>query len=184
MKPVRDISVWSGMKLSDLVDQLEDSGGFAARYLGMAARIMRSMLKDESCVRFLSFVGAPIATGLRGVIAEAVKRGLFDAIITTCGALDHDIARSISEYYNGDFWLDDAKLREKGYHRLGSVLIRLESYGPAIERFMQELLEDAYSDGARELGSFEIARLIGEKLRDENSILYWAARRNVKVFVP
>lgn len=184
MKPVRDVGVWPGMRISDLVAQLEDSGGFAARYLGMAARILKSMLRDEGCVRFLSFVGAPVATGLRGVIAEAVKRGLFDAIITTCGALDHDIARSLSEYYNGDFWLDDAELRERGYHRLGSVLIRLDSYGPAIERFMQELLEDAYGGGVRELGSFEVARLIGERLRDEKSILYWAARRNVKVFVP
>jgi len=143
MKPVRDVGVWPGMRISDLVAQLEDSGGFAARYLGMAARILKSMLRDEECVRFLSFVGAPVATGLRGVIAEAVKRGLFNAIITTCGALDHDIARSLSEYYNGDFWLDDAELRERGYHRLGSVLIRLDSYGPAIRDFRLNLFRDA-----------------------------------------
>jgi len=184
MKPVKDIRLWPGIKLSELMEQLEESGGFAARYLGIASRILKSMLKDELCLRFLSFVGAPIATGLRGVLVEAIKRGFFNVIITTCGALDHDIARSLSNYYNGDFWMDDSKLREEGYHRLGSVLVKLESYGPAIERFMQELLEEVYEKGVREVGSFEIARLIGERIQDENSILYWAARKNVKIFVP
>ncbi|MCD6235618.1 MAG: deoxyhypusine synthase [Thaumarchaeota archaeon] len=184
MQPVRDIKIWPGMRISDLVDQLEDSGGFAAKYLGSAVRILEAMVKDEKCTRFLSFIAAPIATGLRGVIAEAVKRGLFDVIITTCGTLDHDIARALGKYYVGDFRLDDEELREKGYHRLGSVLVPLESYGPAIEKFMLGMLDEVYEDGVRELGSFEVARLIGERLNDEQSILYWAAKKGVKVFVP
>lgn len=184
MKPVKDIRLRPGMSISNLLDQLEDSGGFAAKYLGAAARILKAMLKDGECVRFLSFVAAPIATGLRGVLTEAVKRGLFDVIITTCGSLDHDIARSLSSYYNGDFWMDDAKLREEGFHRIGSVLVPLESYGPTIERFMQDLLEEAYAEGVRELGSYEVADLIGRKLQDENSIFHWTAKRGIKVFVP
>ncbi len=184
MRPVKDIGIWPGMKVSELIDQLEESGGFAAKYLGAAARILEAMIKDEKCTRFLSFIAAPIATGLRGVIAEAVKRGFFDVIITTCGTLDHDIARSLGSYYNGDFRLDDEELKEKGYHRLGSVLVPLESYGPAIEKFVQEMLEEVYKEGVRELGSFEAAELIGKRLKDERSILYWAARKGVKVFVP
>ena len=184
MKPVKDIKLWPGMKVSDLLDQLEDSGGFAAKYLGAATRILKTMLKDRECVRFLSFVAAPIATGLRGVLAEAVKRGLFDVIVTTCGSLDHDIARALSNYYNGDFWMDDVKLKEEGFHRLGSVLVPLESYGPAIERFMQDLLEEAYGEGVRELGSYEVADLIGRRLQDENSVFRWASARGIKVFIP
>jgi len=184
MQPVKDIKIKPGMSISGLLEQFIESGGFAAKYLGMAARILEAMIKDEKCCKFLSFVGAPIATGLRGAIVEAIKRDFFDVIITTCGALDHDIARSISSYYNGDFRMDDEKLKEKGYHRLGSVLVPLESYGPTIEKFIQELLEEVYEDGARELSSYEVARLIGEKLNNEESILYWAAKKGVKVFVP
>ncbi len=184
MRSVKDIRLWPKMKISDLVEQFEESGGFAAKYLGAAARILKAMIKDEGCVKFLSFVGAPMATGFRGVLVEAVKRGFFDAMITTCGALDHDIARSLSEYYNGDFWMDDSRLREEGFHRLGSVLVPLESYGPTIERFMQEALEEAYESGVRELGSYEVADLIGRKLQDEESLLYWASKKRVKVFVP
>ena len=184
MIPVKDIKLWPGMRVSELLEQFEESGGFGARYLGIASRIFLEMLRDGECFRFLSFVAAPISTGFRGIIAEAVRRRLFHAIITTCGTLDHDIARSLSEYYNGDFRLDDAKLREDGYHRLGSVIIPLESYGPTIERFVQRCLEEVYSNGVREVGSYEVSKILGERLEDENSILHLAARNGVEIFVP
>lgn len=184
MRSVRDIEIRPGMKISELLDQFEDSGGFAAKYLGSAFRILETMVRDRECTRFLSFVAAPISTGLRGVIAEIIKRGIFHVIITTCGTLDHDIARALGNYYVGDFGMDDAKLREEGYHRIGSVIVPLDAYGPTIEKFMQELLEEVYEEGVRELGSHEVCKLIGEKLKDEHSILYWAAKKGVKIFVP
>jgi len=184
MRSVRDIEIRPGMKVSELLDQFEDSGGFAAKYLGSALRILEAMVKDQECTRFISFIAAPVSTGLRGVLAEAIKRGIFDVIITTCGTLDHDIARALGSYYIGDFGMDDKRLREEGYHRVGSVIVPLDAYGPAIEKFMQELLEEVYEEGVNELGSCEVCKLIGERLEDEHSILYWAARRGVKIFVP
>lgn len=184
MRPVRDIRIRPGMKVSELLEQMREAGGFAALYLGKAAEIVREMVRDQECVRFLSFVGAPIGTGMRGVIVELIKNRLFDVVITTCGALDHDIARSLGEYYEGDFWMDDEDLRGRGYHRLGSVLIPMESYGPAIEGFMQSLLEELYSEGVRELSSSDLSREIGRRIRDEGSFLRWAAERGVQVFVP
>ncbi len=184
MRRVRDIVLRPGMSVRELVEQFEESGGFAARYLGQAARILGEMIRDPECVRFLSFVGAPVSTGLRGVLAELVKRGFFHVVVTTCGTLDHDIARSLGDYLEGDFQMDDEELRARGYHRVGSVLVPLDSYGPAIERFVQDVLEDAYSRGVREVGSWEVSRMLGERLRDESSILYWAARKDVEVYVP
>ncbi len=184
MRRVRDIVLRPGMSVRELVEQFEESGGFAARYLGQAARILGEMVRDPECVRFLSFVGAPVSTGLRGVLAELVKRGFFHVVVTTCGTLDHDIARSLGDYLEGDFQMDDEELRARGYHRVGSVLVPLDSYGPAIERFVQDVLEDAYSRGVREVGSWEVSRMLGERLRDESSILHWAARKDVEVYVP
>jgi len=184
MKPIKDIRLSPGIKVSELVEQFREAGGFSAKYLGIAASILKEMISDKKCVKFISFVGALVATGIRSVIAEAIKRGMFDVIITTCGAIDHDIARSLGQYYDGDFWMDDEELRGRGIHRLGSVLIPLDSYGPVIERFLQNVLEEAYLDGMRELASYEVCELIGEKIQDEESILYWAHRRGVKVFVP
>jgi len=183
-KVVRDIKIKPGMTVSELVEMMRGSGGFTALYVARAVEVLEKMIRDNDCIRFLSFIGAPIGTGLRGVISELIRRRFFNIVITTCGALDHDIARSLKEYYEGDFWMDDETLRKQGYHRLGCVLIPLENYGPTIERFTQELLEEEYNRGLREVCSSDIAYLIGMKIRDENSFLKNAAENNIPVFVP
>lgn len=184
LKVVRDIKIKPRMTVSELVEMMKSSGGFTALYLARAVEVLEKMIEDNECVRFLSFIGAPIGTGLRGVISELIRRRFFNVVITTCGALDHDIARSLKEYYEGDFWMDDETLRKQGYHRLGSVLIPLENYGPTIEGFIQELLEEEYNKGLKEVSSSDMSHLIGKKIKDENSFLKNAAENDVPVFVP
>ncbi|MEO9364607.1 MULTISPECIES: deoxyhypusine synthase [Candidatus Nitrosocaldus] len=182
-KKVRDLSIDDGSDACSIIAQMFDAGGFMARNLAIAARILEDMLKDDKCFRFISFVGAPIATGLRGVVRDMLKEKMFDAVITTCGALDHDIARSSADYYAGDFGIDDAMLADEKIHRLGNLLIPLANYGPLIERKVQAVLEEVYADGTRECSSSEICKAIGMRL-DESSFLYWAARNSIPVFVP
>jgi len=43
------------------------------------------MIKEKECIKFLSFPACIIATGIRGIIRDFVKRKWFDVIITTCG---------------------------------------------------------------------------------------------------
>ncbi|MFN4336813.1 MAG: deoxyhypusine synthase [Candidatus Nitrosocaldus sp.] len=182
-RKVRDLSIDDGSDTCSIVAQMLDAGGFTARNLALASRILDAMLKDDGCFRFLSFVGAPIATGLRGVIRDMLKEKMFDAVVTTCGALDHDIARSSSDYYNGDFSMDDVMLANEKIHRLGNVLIPLANYGPLIEKKVYAILEEMYSKGVREVSSSEICSAIGMHM-DESSFLYWAARNDIPVFVP
>jgi len=184
LRVVKDIKIKPGMTVSELIEMMGGSGGFTALYVARAVEVLEKMIKDNDCIKFLSFIGAPIGTGLRGVISELIRRRLFNIVITTCGALDHDIARSLKEYYEGDFWMDDETLRKQGYYRLGCVLIPLENYGPTIEKFTQELLEEEYNKGLREVCSSDITYLIGLKLKDENSFLKNAAENNIPVFVP
>jgi deoxyhypusine synthase len=112
-----------------------------------------------------------------------LKRKMFDVVITTCGALDHDIARYFSNYLEGSFTLDDAKLLEQNIHRLGNVLVPMDSYGPIIEEKMQMFLEEAYKSGTREMSTADITRMIGQHL-GEGSFLYWAYKNNIPVIVP
>ena len=53
------------------------------------------ILSDEEMTTFLSFPADIVATGTRGVLAELVREGYVDALITTCGTLDHDLARGV-----------------------------------------------------------------------------------------
>ncbi|MEM4542459.1 MAG: deoxyhypusine synthase family protein, partial [Sulfolobales archaeon] len=121
--PVKDVRIKKGANIKDLFEAYKSIHGFTAGYLAVAAEVLSEGLK-ESDARFLAFTGNLVATGLRGIIAQLIDLGLFNIVITTCGAVDHDIARSLGGvYYRGDFDLDDVELSERGIHRLGNVLI-------------------------------------------------------------
>lgn len=182
-KPVKDISIKNGDTLEDIFKQLADSGGFESRNLADGLEILTTMIDDKECLKFLSFVAAITSTGLRGIITDMIRKKMFDVVITTCGALDHDIARYFSNYLEGSFTLDDGELLGKNIHRLGNVLVPMDSYGPIIEEKMQMFLEAAYKSGKREMSTADITRMIGENL-GEGSFLYWAYKNNIPVVVP
>ena len=182
-KAVKDISIKNGDDLQSIFDQLSTSGGFESRNLADGLEILTTMINDKDCLKFLSFVAAITSTGLRGIIADMLKNKMFDVVITTCGALDHDIARYFSNYLEGSFTLDDSELLKKNIHRLGNVLVPMESYGPIIEEKMQMYLEAAYKSGKKEMSTADITRMIGENL-GEGSFLYWAYKNNIPVIVP
>lgn len=182
-RAVKDITIKDGDDLQNIFNQMSTSGGFESRNLADGLEILSTMINDKDCLRFLSFVAAITSTGLRGIIADMLKKKMFDVVITTCGALDHDIARYFSNYLEGSFTLDDADLLEKNIHRLGNVLVPMDSYGPIIEEKMQMFLEAAYKSGKREMSTADITRMIGENL-GEGSFLYWAYKNNIPVIVP
>jgi len=72
---------------------------------------------------------------------------MFDVVITTCGTLDHDLARAHENYYHGEFEMDDAALRDEGVNRLGNVLVPNESYGIILEKLMQPVLHELWEKG-------------------------------------
>ena len=182
-KPVKDISITKETSIEKIFDELNQSGGFESKNLADGLNILSSMIPDKECLRFLSFVGAVVSTGLRGIIKDMIKNNWFDVVITTCGALDHDIARNFSNYNEGSFTLDDKELAEQKIHRLGNVLVPMESYGPLIEEKVQAFLEEAYKEGKKELSTADISKIIGKNL-GEDSFLYWAYKNDVKVIVP
>ncbi len=182
--PVKDYKFAKDMSVDELVKQMDAAWGFTAGKIATAVNIMEDMADEKGCVKFLSFTADIIATGTRGAIKELVKRKLFDIIITTCGTLDHDVARCWKDYYKGSFLMNDSKLHQEGVNRLGNVLVPNDSYGVIIEKKIQEMLQDLYKEGKRELSTTELCREIGLRCCDETSILYWAAKNNIEVFVP
>ncbi len=182
--PVKDYKFAKDMSVDELVKQMDAAWGFTAGKIATAVNIMEDMADEKGCVKFLSFTADIIATGTRGAIKELVKRKLFDIIITTCGTLDHDVARCWKDYYKGSFLMNDSKLHQEGVNRLGNVLVPNDSYGVIIEKKIQQMLQDLYKEGKRELSTTELCREIGLRCCDETSILYWAAKNNIEVFVP
>ncbi len=181
--PVKDIKIKNDDDIQTIFKQLSTSGGFESRNLADGLEILSTMINDKHCLKFLSFVAAITSTGLRGIIADMLKNKMFDIVITTCGALDHDIARYFSNYLEGSFTLDDTELLKKNMHRLGNVIVPMESYGPIIEEKMQKFLETVYRSGKKEMSTADITKMIGKNL-GEGSFLYWAYKNNIPVIVP
>ena len=181
-KKVRDMYVEEGMSAGELVRQMKEAGGFTAKNLGIGAEILCDMFADTSCKRFLSFPACIVSTGLRGVLAQSVKD--FSVIITTCGTLDHDLARAWGGgYYHGSFEYNDEELHRKGINRLGNILIPNDSYGPLLEEKMHPILEELCAQ-KEEWGARELIHEFGKKVVDKNSILHQAAKHDVPVYVP
>ncbi|MEM0243386.1 MAG: deoxyhypusine synthase [Candidatus Aenigmatarchaeota archaeon] len=179
LKKVLDISIDDLKKFNFI---FENIGGFQARNLYIAAEILKEFIFDKKTTKILTFTGNLVSTGLRGIFRDLIKEKYFDLVITTCGTLDHDIAKTLGNYYQGFFELDDKELRKNEYHRLGNVLVPMKNYGIAIEKFIQSLSEEIYKE-KKEISSYELCWKIGEKL-NESSILFWANRNKIPIVVP
>ncbi len=182
-RPVKDIKIDSNTSIEKIFDEISQSGGFESVNLSDGLDILTAMISDQECLKFVSFVGAVVSTGLRGIIKDMIKNKWFDVAITTCGALDHDIARHFSNYKEGSFTMDDGELADQNIHRLGNILVPMESYGPLIEEKMQLFLEEEYKKGVKEMSTAEICNMIGKHL-GEDSFLYWAYKNKINVVVP
>jgi deoxyhypusine synthase len=169
--------------ITELVEQMGSAGGFMAKNVAECAEVVREMAEDRACTKLLSFPAALMATGLRGVLIDMVKNEMVNAIVTASGTIDHDIARTLGNYYHGSFMMDDAKLMKQGFHRLGNILVPTDDYGSRIERWTQPMLEQLYGS-EKSVAPFELAREVGKRLDSENSLLFWAMRKKVPIFVP
>jgi len=180
---VKDIEINKDSDIEKIFEELSHSGGFESTNLSTGLDILYSMNSDKKCLKFLSFVAAVISTGLRGIIKDMIKNKMYDVVITTCGALDHDIARFYSNYKEGSFTMDDRELADQNIHRLGNILVPMDSYGPVIEEKMQTFLEEEYQNGVREMSTADITKMIGRHLGD-TSFLHWATKNEIPVIVP
>ncbi len=184
-KEVKDIRIKEGMTVSELVGKMDGMGGFSGQHMATGTKILDRMVKDKDSFNFLSFPADIVSTGLRGVLAGMVKH--FDAIITTGGMLDHDIARAFGgKYCVGEFNADDTFLHQLGIYRLGNIFIENKEYGTKLEDSFLAIMKELQKDnpGKKEYTAAELAREFGKRIKDNGSILRQAYLHNVPIFNP
>ncbi|MDP6899550.1 MAG: deoxyhypusine synthase [Candidatus Thalassarchaeaceae archaeon] len=193
--PVKDYAFNEVTGVASLIDQMAEAGGFTATKLAHARDILRSNIDNmgpDGILNWLSFPACLCATGTRGFFVEAIKRKAFNVIVTTCGTLDHDIARTHQDYYHGAFELDDVELGEHGLNRLGNVIIPNSCYGEILEQTVLPWLEEieaerreSHSENPwRGFGSIELCWAFGDRIDDETSLLHWAAKHRIPIVIP
>jgi deoxyhypusine synthase len=192
--PVEDYNFQRMNDVSSLIDQMSKAGGFTATKLAHARDILKISTEKtgKGILNWLSFPACLCATGTRGFFLEAIKRKAFNVIITTCGTLDHDIARTYQDYFHGDFSLDDIALGEEGLNRLGNVIVPNECYGDILEKRVLPWLDEIEKERIEEnpenpwlgFGSVELCWAMGDRIEDETSLLYWVAKHRIPMVIP
>ena len=201
--PVKDYAFSDVSSPTSLIDQMAQAGGFTATKLATARDILLQMREEADAVdgdsshvcNWLSFPACLCATGTRSFFIEAIKTKMFNVVSTTCGTLDHDIARSYKDYYHGAFELDDIELSEHELMRLGNVIVPNASYGEIIEAVVMPALEDIYNDRLKEtgktgadawigFGSIHLVWELGKRIGKPDSLIYWAWKNQIPVCIP
>ncbi len=154
--------------------------GFQATHLAEAVQLIERMRKEETTI-FFGFTANLVASGMRGIIKEMCRKGFVDIVVTTAGAIEHDIMKSHKPYRKGSFMADDGKLHKKGINRIGNIFVPNERY-VFLEKFVQKTFKETYRNN-KCVSPSELAELFGMKL-GKDSFLYWCWKNRIPVFCP
>ncbi len=181
MKKVKDFLWKPNMTVEELVDSFGNLG-YQAIELNEATKVVLKMKRSGAKV-FLTFTSNMVTSGLRGFFAQLCKLKIPNILVTTSGAIEEDIMKSFGENFEiSNFYADDTALHERGENRVGNLIIRSESY-MKFEDKMNEYLTKIYITKKR-LPVSELLYEIGLLIKDENSILYQAAKNNIPIYCP
>ncbi|KAK5642661.1 hypothetical protein RI129_008828 [Pyrocoelia pectoralis] len=140
----------------------------------------------SSCTIFLGFTSNIVSSGLRETIRFLVQHKMVDCIVTTAGGIEEDFIKCLAPTFLGDFQLDGKTLREQAINRIGNLLVPNDNYCKFEDWLMpilDELLLEQKEKNIVWTPSKIVARL-GEKINNEESIYYWAAKNQIPVFSP
>jgi deoxyhypusine synthase len=177
---IEDIRLGKKPSVEELVESYGKSG-FQGTHLKEGVELVRKMKEDGATI-FLAFTANVVASGLRGVLADMVKEGYADAIITTGGALDHDLIKAYEPYLLGSFSENDVELHRGEVNRIGNILVPSARY-----ELLEEKMGKVFSEVSGEkkvVSPSEIAREMGKQIEGEGSFLRQAFLKNVPVFSP
>lgn len=159
--------------------------GYQATNMAIAINLIKKM-RQEKLTIMLSYTSNIVTSGLRDVITYLVKNKFVHAICTTAGGIEEDILKTFKPFILGDFEADSKELYIRGMNRTGNIYSPDDRY-IAFEKFLLPILEDFYKEQLSEnkvLDTTELIREMGMRVKNEDSILYWASRNNIPVFCP
>jgi len=179
MRKVNPIKIKKGMKASELVDEMKDSG-FGAGAIHRASEIMENMFSDKECKVFFGLAGAMVPAGMKKVIIEVLDNT--DVLVVTGATLTHDLIEALGDsHYLIDRPFDDEKLNKEGLDRMYNVVMKNAVY---------EKLEDFFESNWDEFKKCNTLKDLIWKMGElcpgtqENCILKKCFEKRIPVFCP
>lgn len=179
---IKHIEIKDKMSVLDLIKEMGDSGVLGAGKLAKATYLLADSIKDEDTAIFLSVAGPIVPGGLRKVIADLIKDGYVDVLITSGANITHDLVEAFGGRHYKGMHADDEKLCEQGMGRIGDLYTKSEDFEvfeKEITKILAEISKENKIISIKDLLSF-----IGKMIDDENSILKIAAEKGVPIYAP
>ncbi len=160
--PVGHADVRAGMTVDDLARAYGDAG-IGAKAASEAVDVTAEMVGREDTAVFMGLAGAMVPAGMRTLVADLVRDGYVDALVTTGATLTHDAIEAIGgnhhhgrESHPGRSAREhDEQLREEGVDRIYDVYLPQEHF----TSFESHLREEVFPDLAE---TVSIQRLTAE----------------------
>ncbi|SFK77663.1 deoxyhypusine synthase [Halogranum rubrum] len=170
--PLGQTEVWAGMSVGELGDEYGKAGIGAAK-VHQAIDIYAEMLADEDCTVFFSLAGAMVPTGMRTLVADLIRDGYIDALVTTGANLTHDAIEAIggkhhhgAEHQDGMSARDhDEQLRDEEVDRIYNVYLPQEHFA-----LFEGHLRDEVFPVLEEEGTVSIERFVRELGRANSEV--------------
>ncbi|MEM4755905.1 MAG: deoxyhypusine synthase family protein, partial [Candidatus Woesearchaeota archaeon] len=163
--------------------------GIQASELAKGIELANKMIDGKYCI-FLSFTSNMISSGIREIITYLVKHKHVHCIVTSAGAIEEDVIKTLKPFVLGSFDTPGRVLFEKGVGRIGNIFAPFDRY-LLFEQFMTPFLGSLYqqqqAQGRPCTGSellFSLGHALGQLPNHESSFLYWAAYHRIPVFCP
>ncbi|MFC1705101.1 deoxyhypusine synthase [Nanoarchaeota archaeon] len=179
MKPVKQVNTKEGMKVNELVREMEKSGVMGAGRIGRASDVWESMVKDKECKVFLGLAGAMVPGGMKDIIIDMLDAGWIDVLVTTGANLTHDLVEALGyHHYRGVSNADDKELHKKKIDRIYDSFMPNEVYEGMEDFFGNHFDKLSVCKSVNEFIS-KLGALVGKK-----SILYSCYKNKIPVFCP
>ncbi len=193
--PVDHAAVWGGMTVGELAEQY-GRAGIGAADLGRAVDISAEMLRPE-VTTFVGLAGAMVPAGMRGIVADLIRDGHVDALVTTGANLTHDAIEAIGgKHHHGRADPEDAsarehdeQLRDEGVDRIYNVYLPQEHFTAFEEHLRAEVFPDlsgtvSIREFTTALGRANAAVNDREEIDENPGIAATASENDVPIYCP
>ena len=159
--------------------------GFQATHLANAIKIINKMI-DKKATIFLGCSSNLVTSGIRDIIRYLAENKKIEVFVTTAGGIEEDLIKCLGDFKIGKFSESGELLRKKGVNRIGNILIPNSRY-VAFEKFINPIFEEIYkkqkNDG-KIISVSEFIKILGQKINNKESILYWCWKNNIRAYCP
>ncbi|WP_226039605.1 deoxyhypusine synthase [Natrinema sp. DC36] len=199
--PIGHAEVRAGMTVGELADEYGNAGVGAAD-LHEAVDVTEAMFDDDVTV-FFGLAGAMVPTGMRAIVADLIRDGYIDVLVTTGANLTHDSIEAIGgKHHHGAVHAEgkterehDETLRDEGVDRIYNVYLPQEFFADFESHLREEVfpvLEAECEDGdlvsiqrlTEELGRANAEVNERDEIAEDAGIAAAASENDVPIYCP